>query len=297
MKSSGNMPERINRAEIENDAATNEVFVSPAEPAQPSEKHRVESINDQQLPCRRSRTWVWAAMFAYSGLGLPQTNAAPEFDVAAAARAGHAALQQGKDEEKLESLVSAKKLFSECLEHDPENAVRNYDLAVAEYALEIHFEGQGNKKSAGEWLASSIAHAQRAVALDPRSADAHALLADLYGMKIGLEGFWAAVHFGSKAEAETKAALSCDPNNPRVQLTLGRRFLYSPKMFGGDVDQAVASFKKAAELDPQSDEAFWWLATALIKKGNNAEAKAAIETASHLNPRSLSIQRLQRSLS
>jgi tetratricopeptide (TPR) repeat protein len=153
-------------------------------------------------------------------------------------------------------------------------------------------ESKGDKKAAQHWLDRAVEDTQRALALDDQSSDAHTLLADIYGSKIGLEGFMAAVRFGSKAESESKVALRLNPENPRVHLTLGRRYLYSPKLFGGDLDQAIASFKKATTLDPHSDEAFRWLAIASLQKKDLAQAKAALDEALRLNPRNRSTQRL-----
>jgi hypothetical protein len=38
--------------------------------------------------------------------------------------------------------------------------------------------------------------------------------------------------------------------------------LYAPSLFGGDIDKAIESFKKATQHDSRSDEAFVWLAIA-----------------------------------
>ena len=57
-------------------------------------------------------------------------------------------------------------------------------------------------------------------------------------------------------------------------------------MFGGDVDKAIASFRKATQLDPKSDEAYVWLAIALRKKGDAAGEQEALREALRLNPRS-----------
>ena len=115
-----------------------------------------------------------------------------------------------------------------------------------------------------------IGNTERSIVCNEGSADAHALLADLYGRKIGYSGMLTGMRYGPKAEAETRRALQLDANNPRIYVVLGRRQLYSPKIFGGDVDKAIESFRKSTTLDPYYDEGFVWLAIALGRKAIQA---------------------------
>jgi len=222
--------------------------------------------------------------------GLVEGNAS---SVLALVEHGREALRRGQDDEDEAALLSAVKFLADGAAREPDNAVRHYDLACADLALETLFAQRRDNDAAGRWLARGIADAQRALQLDNRLADAHALLADLYGSKIGLKGFWAAIHVGATAEKETEQALRFDPNNVRAQLTLGRRYLYSPKIFGGDVARAVASFRQATVLDPLSDEAFRWLAIGCLKLGDKARARIALDEARRLNPRSRATQRIE----
>lgn len=216
----------------------------------------------------------------------------PQEAVALVERA-EATLRRGVDAEDTAMVQSAVESLRRCTRLDPGNAVRVCELARAEYRLEALAEQKGDTRAARNWLAQAIADARQAIALQDQSADAHTLLADLYGTKIGLEGFWAAVRFGSAAERETKTALRLDPDNPRVQLTLGRRYLYSPRMFGGDLDRAIAAFRRAVQLAPHSDEARRWLAIALLKAGDRKQAAAVLDEALRLDPRSAATRRLR----
>ena len=51
--------------------------------------------------------------------------------------------------------------------------------------------------------------------------------------------------------AENKKALDLAPNDALVYASLGRQYLYAPKMFGGDVGKAIENFLKATQLDPR----------------------------------------------
>jgi len=100
-------------------------------------------------------------------------------------------------------------------------------------------------------LEDAIAAVQHCLESDDKSADAHSLLANLYGRKISLGGFLAGPRFGARIVAENKKALELAPNDALVYASLGRQYLYAPKMFGGDVGKAIENFLKAAQLDPK----------------------------------------------
>ena len=202
-------------------------------------------------------------------------------------------LEEGRSTLDEHTLLMARQAFADCLQRDANNAPCAYDLARTESYLIRVKESQKDKKAADRWLDSAIESARRLVALNDKSAEAHALLADLYGAKIGSGGALAAMRYGSKADGENQRAFQLDANNPRAHQVAGRKALYAPRMFGGDIDKAIESFRKAATLDPRSDEAFVWLAIAYRKKGNETSAKSAIAEALRLNPRSVFAKRIQ----
>jgi tetratricopeptide (TPR) repeat protein len=154
-------------------------------------------------------------------------------------------------------------------------------------------ESQKDKKGAEPWLDSAIKNARSSIALDGHSANGHAFLADLYGNKIGYGGMFAGMRYGPKANDETRQALQLDANNPRAYAVVGRKYLYSPKMFGGDLDKAIDAFRKSTTLDPHGDEAFVWLAIAYRKKGDETRARAAVAEALRLDSRSVFAKRIQ----
>jgi tetratricopeptide (TPR) repeat protein len=162
----------------------------------------------------------------------------------------------------------------------------SYNLARTDSYLAQAKQAQKDNKAAEHWLDSGIEDAKHAIELDDRSSDAHALLGDLYGRKIGLGGAFAGMRYGPKANAETERAFQLDANNPRAYAVVGRKYLFAPKIFGGDLNQAIESFQKATTLDPHYDEAFVWLAIAYRKRGDSEQAKAALAEALRLNSRS-----------
>ena len=195
-------------------------------------------------------------------------------------------LEQGRTSLDDTKLATARAYFTDVTEKDSTNFADWYALARVQYYQAEAFSEHNAKKDAERALDDAITSVQRAIAINDKSADAHSLLADLYGRKISFGGLMAGAKFGPKSDAENKKALAFDPNNPRVHASLGRQYLHAPKMFGGDIDKAIAQFKQATELDPKSDEAFVWLAVAYRKKGDTADAGKALQEALRLNPQS-----------
>ena len=206
---------------------------------------------------------------------------------------GEGQLEEGRSTLDEEKLMAARKTFEQCLLQNVSNSLSYYYLGRTDSYVFQAKELQKDKKAAGRALDSAIENTRRSIALDERRADAHALLADLYGRKIGYGGMAAGMRYGPKAEAETRRALELDNNNALAYAVLGRRQLYSPKLFGGDIDKAIVSFRKATELDPRYDEGFVWLALAYQKKGDSVRARAAVAEALRLNGRSAFARQVQ----
>jgi tetratricopeptide (TPR) repeat protein len=198
------------------------------------------------------------------------------------------AARKTHDENQLQSL---KTELGQKITQNPNDAVLYLDLArTQEYFLDL-YEMRKDKKAAVEALDKSIDAVQRSIQLNDKSADAHSLLADLYGRKISLgNAMFAGPKFGPKVKDENAKAMALDDKNPRVWASLGRQHLMTPKMFGGDVAKAIESFEKSVSIDPSQDETYVWLARAYKKHGDQSKAQDAIQRALTLNPDSLWIK-------
>ena len=197
-------------------------------------------------------------------------------------------LEEGRTTLNDKPLSDASEALTRLTQQHPANALYFYYLArVNRYRVEAH-AAQGDKKSAERAVDEAIGNVQESLKLNEKSADTHSLLADLYGRKISFgTGIFSGPKYGPKVQAENQRAFELDSNNPRAFASRGRQYLESPKMFGGDVDKAVADFRRATELDPKEDETFVWLAIALRRKGDGAGADQALQEALRLNPRSV----------
>jgi cytochrome c-type biogenesis protein CcmH/NrfG len=199
-----------------------------------------------------------------------------------------------RDPVQLESLRTQ---LEQRLSQNPNNAVGQYELATVESFLADVSEMRKDKKAAATAVDKAIEAVQRSIQLNEKSADAHSLLADLYGRKIGLGGgMFLGPRFGPKIGEENKRAMALNDKNPRVWASTGRQYLMAPKTFGGDVSKAIDSFKKSLTLDPNQDETWFWLAKAYEKQSDKANARDAIQHALQLNPQSQLAQETSKSL-
>lgn len=150
---------------------------------------------------------------------------------------------------------------------------------LAEIAQELH--DKGGVKRAAE---SGIHAAERAVSLEPNSAEYHRLLGTLYGQIVPVNVL-AGLSYGKKAQDEVAKAIALDPKLAAAYVSRGVGNFYLPAGFGGGPDVAIKDFQKAIELNPKSDEAYLWLGLAQRKANRNAEARAAFSKSIELNPR------------
>ena len=131
----------------------------------------------------------------------------------------------------------------------------------------------------------AIRSAERAVQLEPNDSNAHALLGDLCGRKIGLGGIFAGMKYGPKGEDQMRRAVKLDPRNPYAYDCLGRRYLFAPRAFGGNIENAIQNFQKAINLNPTYDEGWAWLGIAYRTQGKTSAERQDLERALKINPR------------
>ena len=124
-------------------------------------------------------------------------------------------------------------------------------------ADEHHFLNLGKSLEAEGKVADAVAAYERALAINPRMASAHANLVGAYG-RLG-NAF--------KAEAHYKAALSIDPDIEELHNNWG--VLQASKR---DAEAAASAFRQALEVNPQSAKAHANLGVALTELGQAVEA-------------------------
>ena len=231
------------------------------------------------------RVQMWLVLALFLTVASRMSHAQSSFPVSIPS--AEAQLEEGRTTLDEHMLMAARRSFEDCAREDPKNSRCYYDLGRTDSYLADVRERQRATKAAQQAIDSAIESTRHSIDLNATFADAHALLAELYGKKIGYGGWFTGMRMGPKAEAETQKALESDPNDPRIYIVIGRRQLYSPRMFGGDIEKAIESFRKATIVDPHCDEGFVWLAIAYSKKGDSRAARTAVDEALRLNNRNV----------
>jgi serine/threonine-protein kinase len=164
----------------------------------------------------------------------------------------------------LEDYRKAVGYFDQAIELDP-----NYALAYAERSEAWSFIGDLSGQRATAWPKSK-ADAEKAVAIAPELAEAHAAL--------GWIRFFIDWKF-AEGLSELKRAKELSPANPTANDLLARAIVYL-----GRVDEAERQARKAVELDPLSVTAQGNLGRVLFVAGKLDEADAVARKAAELQP-------------
>jgi Tfp pilus assembly protein PilF len=154
-------------------------------------------------------------------------------------------------------------------------AARKVDPEVyQEYLQGRFFVDQGRPES----IEKARLAFEKAIALDPTFAPAHAGLADVYGWQAYL--YAEPFIFAAKSEAAARRAIELDPGLAVPHALLGDVLRYYKWDWAG----AEASYRRALELDPSEPlvrRYYWGL---LCSLGRFAEARTQIEAAIRFDP-------------
>ena len=130
-----------------------------------------------------------------------------------------------------------------------------------------------------ESITEAIPAFERALAIYPDYADAHAGLAMTYNLARQYSGMSGAEAY-PLAEAAARRAVELDPGNAFAQSVLA--FVEFHWLW--DVNAGLARFERALRLDPNSANTLMWHASSLIHLGRANEAVSLMERAQQLDP-------------
>ena len=213
-------------------------------------------------------------------------------------------LQQGINENNLNTLYAARATFERALTDKNLSTWSHYYIALADYRIANYLlaKGKKNKDQASKHLKEAAQHLEEATRKDitredakTTAAEVYALLSSVYGRQISLSGI-KGIFLGPKSGNLLKKAEQLAPDNPRVVLSAAISAFNTPKMWGGSKERAIEGFQHAAELfarekltDPilpiwGHSEAYAWLGIAYLDKDEKDAAQVAFEKALEIDP-------------
>jgi TolB-like protein len=189
----------------------------------------------------------------------------------------HNAYLQGHfyfERRNLEDYRKSVGFFDQATRLDPD-----YALAYAERSEAWTWIADQSSEKQKEAWAAARSDAEKAVAIDPHLAEAHAAL--------GWVRFFAEWKFG-EGLAELRRAKQLSPGNPTANDLLARVVAYL-----GQIQEAEKLARQAIELDPLTYQARNNLARILVVEGKLDEALASARKAAELQPTAASSHRWQ----
>lgn len=213
---------------------------------------------------------------------------------AAALAAARRALYAATDSASVPGLLKARAAFVALAAARPESASYHRWVALAAWRV-APLLLPIDRKQCERIVLDGLVHCEKAIAEDPKNAEAPALQGALQGIQIVFDP-GQMMTLGPAAEEHLDHALALDPRNPRVWLLKGIQTLHKPEPFGGGPKNARGQLDKAAELFAattagDSTSFDWGWDDALVWAGQSAMQLRNFHDAYQLFSRALEINR------
>jgi tetratricopeptide (TPR) repeat protein len=193
------------------------------------------------------------------------------------------ALENARDRQDRAALEAISTESHTAAAKAPQNAEAQYRAALASsYLAEVLLEVR-DKRAAQQAAEQGVKAAERAIALQPETAEHYRVMGTLCGQVIPASPL-AGLSYGKRAKDAIDKALQKDPKSPRAYIARGVGNYYLPPAFGGGTELALADFRKALEFDGKNAEAYLWIGLSLRKENKHAEARRAFQKSLELNP-------------
>jgi serine/threonine-protein kinase len=194
-------------------------------------------------------------------LAARPTRSVPAYDVYLKGRSYE---QRGRLNVEPQSMAIARQMYQEAIRQDSVFALAWARLAQTDLYLYERDRTDTTRRALARWAA------ERALALAPDLAEAHAAMGDY---------LWEAEGNQSAAMERYAAALRRDPKNPELLASVALN-----QWVRGRRDSALTTIQRAASLDPRSAERALWLAETYTAVGRYADAVRAYDKAIELAP-------------
>lgn len=190
----------------------------------------------------------------------------------------------------VDKLREARATFERVARSGQHTALAHYYAGLAgKRILDVESSDMGEDAKL-EVIDASIEHFKTAKEQDEDFAETYALLASMYGRKMGVKP-QLGMFLGPRTSKLMEKANQMAPDNPRIVLLQATSDYFTPESWGGDKEKALKGFRRATELYADESvenpvmpewghsEAYAWLGIALMKKEQYDGAGAAFQKA------------------
>ena len=202
-------------------------------------------------------------------------------------------LEQATNDGDRERLYEARQLFERMLTMKQKEFLVHYYIALA--SQNLYYLIYDNEEQKAELIKNAIEHLELSIKSNKKFAESWILLANMYGLKIGVDSK-NTISLSKKQKKALRTALKLEPENPRRFLVSGRSAYFTPKAFGGGMEKAEKDLLQALELFSSyvakskaypiwgHDETYVWLGQIAVKQKKFKAAEEYYQQALKLNP-------------
>jgi len=197
-------------------------------------------------------------------------------------------LSAGVSTSKPDAILLARAAFAALQNDNPKDARLACWIAVASWRA-VPLLQSNDPEQAKRVCKEGIAAADRAIALDPKLAEAVAIKAGLQGLSVTFNPALG-MSLGGEMDESYGRAQGIDAKNPRVALLKAINTMHKPEFVGGGAKRAMPQFEKAIALfdadganangfDWGRTDARIWAGRCQLKLGDASKAKTYYEQA------------------
>ena len=197
-------------------------------------------------------------------------------------------------------LAEAAESFQQACNKHPDSYEAHYWLGAARFHIVLHRLGDkgdpANRAETRRLIGEAAAPLKRAVKLNGRDSESHALLGTLIGLQIAGNPK-SALWLGPKTTYHKRHALRNDPENPRAYYLIGTSYLNAPGILGGRETglefllKAENLFMEESKKPPQPMRPTWGYSSCLTfigrtyqEMGRTKQAETYFRKALSVNP-------------
>ncbi|HMJ68867.1 MAG TPA: tetratricopeptide repeat protein [Cyclobacteriaceae bacterium] len=176
---------------------------------------------------------------------------------------------------------------------NPKDVNLRWNLALSQYGLMTGTMRSRDEDRFSKYYKVTEEHLEALSKDDKLKGEAKALLSGLYGLKIAYSSMMGMV-LGPKSGSFIEEAVKASPESALVWKLQANSKMFTPSMFGGDMNEAIKAFEKSIALFEKQPEALknnWlyvdtlvFLGQAYSSGGQSAKAVAVYEKALKIEP-------------